>query len=259
MFQFPPNVVVLTFDGCPVVRVSDSPEDFRHLLRVLFPRPTAGNAKLPFSHVSAYVRLAHKYKMSAIREDGVKLLPSRDMGTLKGGAWHAIEATEIARLTGTEVILPLAFLDCASLGADLVRGYTREDGTHIHLSNEDLARTLKLSKYLRGQDLNAALDLGPYLAKCGAVDGCADPPNCRRTASIAWPMNVSRRRAGDPLHLRPWEEIALTLKQELEPPYIRLGLAGHPKLETFISARITNAETQLLFNYGGHHAAGGPQ
>ncbi len=41
MFQFSPNVAVLTLDGCPVVRVTDSPEDFRHLLRVLFPPPTA--------------------------------------------------------------------------------------------------------------------------------------------------------------------------------------------------------------------------
>ncbi|RDX43358.1 hypothetical protein OH76DRAFT_1206067 [Lentinus brumalis] len=47
MFQFPPNVVVLTFDGCPVVRVSDSPEDFRHLLRVPFHRPKSCCAGIP--------------------------------------------------------------------------------------------------------------------------------------------------------------------------------------------------------------------
>ncbi len=116
---------------------------------------------------------------------------SRQTGPLEAGTWHAVH---LARLTGTEIILPLAFLDCASLGPYLLSGYKREDGTRIHLSDKDLVRAFTFAQDLRRRDLNIAQDLGPYFAKCGAVEGCADPFNCRRTASVGWSMNVSRRQ-----------------------------------------------------------------
>ncbi|KAI0692121.1 hypothetical protein C8T65DRAFT_670043 [Cerioporus squamosus] len=101
LFQFPP------MDGCPVVKVEDSPKDFRHLLRLLFPRPTTDDAEIPFRHVSVYVTLAHRYKMGTILEDGLKLLMKyydvrhdlrarRDMGALEVSSSDAIDAIYIA-------------------------------------------------------------------------------------------------------------------------------------------------------------------
>ncbi|TFK88946.1 hypothetical protein K466DRAFT_661929 [Polyporus arcularius HHB13444] len=224
LFQFPRNAAILTLDGCPLVQVSDSPEDFRHLLRVLFPRPTVGENDIPFPHVSAYIRLAHKYKMTSIWDDGVKLLmkyydPRHDFWACRDGLGlllidpiHAIDAIHIARLTGAEIILPLAFLQCADVGPDLAFGYGREDGTRIFLTPEDLARVLRLRDKLRREaDLHVLAHercrFGPLLATCGATDACTSPNRCREAACTAWTNAVADRNGGDPLILRPWREI----------------------------------------------------
>lgn len=102
-------------------------------------------ATTPFPHVSASIRLAHKYKMTSICDEGMKLLITyydarydflayRDgLCALEAEPVHSIHAIHITYLTGAD-ILPLAFLQCARVGPDLVLGYGREDGTRIFLT-----------------------------------------------------------------------------------------------------------------------------
>ena len=53
---------------------------------------------------------------------------------------NAIGVVVLARLTDTPIMLPVALFQCASMGGGCLRGWKREDGSVVHLSNEDAAR-----------------------------------------------------------------------------------------------------------------------
>lgn len=55
----------------------------------------------------------------------------------------AIGAINIARLTNTPEILPLAFMLCFDMGGDILDGRRRQDGTVEHLDSADLRRCLE--------------------------------------------------------------------------------------------------------------------
>ncbi|KAI0632679.1 hypothetical protein C8Q77DRAFT_1058523 [Trametes polyzona] len=139
-------------DGCFVVRVSDSPEDLRHLLRLYMPRGLAVGEPT-FEMISAYIRLGLKYQIRQLSDAALALL--KDHYTDNFDHWdsaricmaksqagfgdiHAIGVVNLARLTGELSLLPVALWRCCRLGSDLVYGYTREDGTRETLTFEDL-------------------------------------------------------------------------------------------------------------------------
>lgn len=55
-------------------------------------------------------------------------------------AINSIGVVNLARLTGEVRMLPTALMDCCTLGAEIVEGFVREDGTRETLSAEDLGR-----------------------------------------------------------------------------------------------------------------------
>ena len=55
---------------------------------------------------------------------------------------HAIGVVNLARLTGTDELLPAALMACSCLGQKVVNGFTRADGTQETLSMDDLARCI---------------------------------------------------------------------------------------------------------------------
>ena len=56
-------------------------------------------------------------------------------------AVHAIGVVNLARLTGTDALLPAALMGCCMLGAtELVGGFAREDGTPEQLAQDDVGR-----------------------------------------------------------------------------------------------------------------------
>ncbi|PIL26445.1 hypothetical protein GSI_12203 [Ganoderma sinense ZZ0214-1] len=143
------------YEDCPVVRLSDSPEDLRYLLRVLVPRSYRmfyrDNDKQPlsFDEISAVIRLSHKYHVADAQRQALsalKLYFSDDFSDLRGFEGHglflikrsdAIAAVNIARLTETTSILPIAFYRCCELGTAVMDGCLRADGYIEHLSVED--------------------------------------------------------------------------------------------------------------------------
>lgn len=164
---------------CPVVHLTDSPHDLRHVLLYLMPslgyqlkytltsphcmteglngislRRHLGRLLEPsFATVSACVRLAQKYELSNLRDASLKYLKiyhPRDFSSWSSrGAWsaprfeklHVIGVVNLARLTGEDTILPTALLACiVSLnGEQLFGGFLREDGSKEMLSTADLA------------------------------------------------------------------------------------------------------------------------
>ncbi|KAI0351212.1 hypothetical protein OH77DRAFT_1411475 [Trametes cingulata] len=148
-----PNALVGVF--CPVLQLSDSPEDLRHILRMCIPK----NGFSPYTFeapsydmVSAVTRLGHKYQMSKLIDSALGYLKRFYTDKLdvweKGRSYnipgfapsHPIGVVNLARLVDEPSLLPTALLQCCSLGADIVKGFTREDGTHEQLSLEDIGR-----------------------------------------------------------------------------------------------------------------------
>ncbi|KAH9930974.1 uncharacterized protein B0H18DRAFT_120286 [Fomitopsis serialis] len=141
-------------DGCPLVKLSDSADDLRHLLRFLFNRRYLMPAGEPiaFSAAAALVQLGHKYQLDIAEAEGLRLLKTvfttsfRDQPDIIYRSFDssgrqqtvqsvvryqdrdAITAVNLARLTGEWSILPTAFYLCCQLKAEtLVLGNPRAD------------------------------------------------------------------------------------------------------------------------------------
>ncbi|PIL26537.1 hypothetical protein GSI_12295 [Ganoderma sinense ZZ0214-1] len=147
-----------TFDGCPVVHVTDSHHDLVYLFRVLL--PTSSHIKYhsqsdpenvpSFDEIAAVIRLAHKYHIPPVEEQALRMLQAhyfpRDFDVYCNIApqgtqpIQCITAVNLARLTNTPHILPSALYVCCYVGGKLVDGRTHEDGTVEHLATDDLRR-----------------------------------------------------------------------------------------------------------------------
>ncbi|RDX41458.1 hypothetical protein OH76DRAFT_1449652 [Lentinus brumalis] len=146
-------------DGCPVVHLSDSPEDLRHLLRALISKEQILVYAQDFAHaytfdqLAALVRLSHKYGIESVEKQAISCLKTYYADTFD--AWEGpkgframpevgqgIGAIRLARLTNNPSMLPVAFYECAILGGKIVQGWTREDGTVERLGWEDLERCI---------------------------------------------------------------------------------------------------------------------
>ncbi|OBZ74467.1 hypothetical protein A0H81_05116 [Grifola frondosa] len=117
----PPDAEIM--DGCPVVTVSDSPQDFKHLLVLIFKNQNffQVGTSIPFGMLSAVIRWDTNRFSDWLDE-------SPALVKLNWTLEDAIDVVHIARLTNTESILPVALYYCCHLEAALVEGVQREDG-----------------------------------------------------------------------------------------------------------------------------------
>ena len=120
-------------------------------------QPTDADPVRTFNEVSALVRLAHKYHIQPMQDQAIAALQlfdfTDDFNTYFTGVAnnarslmtkeeHAIGAVNLARLTDTPSMLPLALYRCAYLGGALLDGWKRRDGTVEELSRADLQRCI---------------------------------------------------------------------------------------------------------------------
>ncbi|KAI0742413.1 hypothetical protein C8Q80DRAFT_1188200 [Daedaleopsis nitida] len=142
LFQIPQPPGAPKIDGCPFVYLTDLPWQLRHLLRALF--PTKGNLTfgrrqdtLDMDAVSAVILLAHKYQIDQLLAQSLSHLleyytddfdewikPARNT-CLRPTHIDAISAINLAHLTKTHSILPLALLDASMAGSLVLRGCMR--------------------------------------------------------------------------------------------------------------------------------------
>ncbi len=119
--------------------------------------------------MSACIRLGHKYQVDRLVEEGLKYLRTLypdDFSTLEKrrdeevpDAAYAISVVNIARLTGADYLLPVAFAQCCQLRSDIVKGFRREDGTCEYLSTVDLGRCFQAKELLIEARVQAALSI----------------------------------------------------------------------------------------------------
>ena len=169
-------------------------ENLRHAFR--FHRRIGGNPlSVTFDQVAAITRLAHKYKVEDVREQGLALLQQghypidylawshRDLHpTIRMEKANAIGAVNLARYIGALSLLPMAVYGCIRLGSAVLDGWKRDDG---------------VVEYLTPADLKYCMDVRDRLARESAIafargfkwvepyKGCTTPAQCRSRLRMA--------------------------------------------------------------------------
>ncbi|PIL23580.1 hypothetical protein GSI_14893 [Ganoderma sinense ZZ0214-1] len=154
----PANHADETYDGCPVVRMSDSPEDVKWLLTHLIPKTLLHikSAHVPeYPELSALARLGHKYQIDALEKHATDRLKTvftnnveqfeRQLLTASSiyAGYNPIDIIHIGRLTNNPGMLPLAFWLCAQNEDIIIDGQARgKDGALMVLSKADAKRCI---------------------------------------------------------------------------------------------------------------------
>ncbi|KAI0370987.1 hypothetical protein BV20DRAFT_966095 [Pilatotrama ljubarskyi] len=176
---------------CPVIPLHDSPDDLRHVLRVFVPGSSlrAGAFEPSYEEVSACIRIGHKYQIDALVQRNLaflaRLYPSDFDSYLAARRLgrpptftpaHAIGVVNLARLTAESSLLPAALMECCSLGANIVHGLERPDGTRETLSPEDLGRCF----VGRARMAQASARIAHQMFRQSVARGCRHPACCLR-------------------------------------------------------------------------------
>ncbi|OCH84595.1 hypothetical protein OBBRIDRAFT_697657, partial [Obba rivulosa] len=123
LFQIPQPMDGETYENCAVIRLHDKAGELRHFLNALtgftYPDPTRVN----FEEVAALAGLSHKYGIEDLCDASLARL--KTMFPTQLSIWHdmgvdmsvsnAIQAVNLACLTGTTSILPVALYLCCQL------------------------------------------------------------------------------------------------------------------------------------------------
>ncbi len=143
--------------------------------------------------LSATLRLGHKYQMYDLVTHGTTYLQkyfTADLAAWEDGLVYddepfkrvyAIGVVNLARLLAEPTLLPTALLTCCTLGANIAKGFTREDGTHESLSPHDLGLCFAARSRLAGR----AVILAATVFSPPVSDGCARPQKCREALQTA--------------------------------------------------------------------------
>ncbi|KZT07969.1 uncharacterized protein LAESUDRAFT_677176 [Laetiporus sulphureus 93-53] len=162
LFSLPQPADSEHIGDCPVVHVSDRPEELLHLLRALFNVHMFDDHVTPieFQVVASIVRMCHKYQVQELFGNAMSLLKayftddldiyckrlqgeSTASPRLSIAAGDAVTAVNLARLTNTDSILPVAMYECCQLGSKaIVEGISRPDGTFEMLQSTDQIRCI---------------------------------------------------------------------------------------------------------------------
>ncbi|OSD03791.1 hypothetical protein PYCCODRAFT_1466699 [Trametes coccinea BRFM310] len=177
--------------GIALLHVQDSPEDLRHLLRVVMPgkTPRIASDADSFHAVSACIRLGLKYNIVYIVERSLEYLKNYFVYQFRSHDRtrfplppsfeniHCIGVVNLARMTGTDVLLAPALMACCLLGAsELMNGFAREDGTREVLSNDDIGRCFVGRAALVEATILFMLNISDQTLS----SGCTRPSRCKK-------------------------------------------------------------------------------
>ncbi|KAI1786059.1 hypothetical protein LXA43DRAFT_81168 [Ganoderma leucocontextum] len=185
-----------TYDGCPVVRISDSPEDLKWLLTHLIPRTLLhleGGHHFKYPELSALARLGHKYQIDVLERHAIGRL--KNVFTNDVEQWECqlcfrpsgylscdpIDTIHLARLTKNPSMLPLAFYIRAQNEDIIIDGQVREDGTHMVLDKADVKRCIS---GIRGLGQMSERAIQQTLLLVTSLEPCRTPSGCRSALDV---------------------------------------------------------------------------
>ncbi|KAI0334217.1 hypothetical protein GY45DRAFT_1318691 [Cubamyces sp. BRFM 1775] len=150
---------------------------------------SAGHHEPSYEEVSACIRIGHKYEIEDLVQRNLaylrKLYPSDFDAYLVARRSrpptftpaHAIGVVNLARLTGTDALLPAALMECCTLsGTGIVTGLERADGSREMLSTEDLGRCF----VGRTRMAQASARIAHQMFRQSIAKGCRHPACCVR-------------------------------------------------------------------------------
>ncbi|KAM5544045.1 hypothetical protein V8D89_002231 [Ganoderma adspersum] len=179
------------FDGQPVVHVSDSANDFKQLLGMLYDgaKFMPPDEPVQFAVLAAVARLGHKYHIEWILKEATRRLRSifpdtyEDWRKSKGPSDHLvvirfiflyIEAVNLIRLIGETKMLPVAIYQCCQFLPLLLKGAARADGTVETLDLPTLGLCIRAHTNLiqRQSKLNADVFCSGPSERCRETEAC---------------------------------------------------------------------------------------
>ncbi|KAF8216782.1 hypothetical protein K438DRAFT_1658264 [Mycena galopus ATCC 62051] len=180
-------------DGCPIVELSDDPEDVERLLNVLY-SPTFLNKKLlPLPVIGALIRLGRKYDFKDLFDSAVTYLQSDHPMTIEGydamgNKFNSIEynsSLEVDIISLASENSNLSVLPCAYFGVidvhslnELFDGIPRKDGTVARLSALDFRRCVIAREILLIKQYQPGYTFG-WALEWEFSDECATLKRCR--------------------------------------------------------------------------------
>ncbi|TBU28434.1 hypothetical protein BD311DRAFT_663467 [Dichomitus squalens] len=203
---------------CPLVHVTESPQELRHLLRVYMPRKGRSFWDVPgptYEEISASIRMGHKYDLKELYEQSLAFLKRHYTTDLRVWAesdyytppgWkeiYSIGVVNLARLVGETSILPTALLACTVMNAEIVRGFTYEDGSQETLSPDDLGLCFQAKSRVRQASIGAVV----RTFRRSVAPGCKQAAVCKsalRTALHGLEAFIDKLVLDDPFF--PFEE-----------------------------------------------------
>ncbi|PCH43108.1 hypothetical protein WOLCODRAFT_103090 [Wolfiporia cocos MD-104 SS10] len=212
MFGVPQPLDSEKLDGSYVIRLADRSDDVRCLLRVLYDGGSmllGPDTEVEFSTIAAVVRLGHKYELDDLKFAALGRLErcfpteyvnwdftsnrAKSCGVVIKPA-DAIVAVNLARLTNTLSILPVALYQCCWLSTeDLLQGGM---DSIDKLSTDDLRRCINAKALIALSTSGIIATISrkrPYTCSCEAVvrrvvehlandhEACLDP------SQVQWP------------------------------------------------------------------------
>ncbi|TCD68728.1 hypothetical protein EIP91_010012 [Steccherinum ochraceum] len=211
MFTIPQPADAEMWEGCAVVHLQDSKKDLLYVLRALFDTRNAAwfayGSKLPFTIVSAMLRLGSKYQIAQLRDDAIRRLsesfpprlnqflncytvgmPSEDVEIQNNAVQFeladvCIAVINLSRTCDTPQFLPPAFYLSAVIdNENLLSGWTDRDGNHWQLSPQDLLRCLNGRGALQNVVVKQQRPLltGTASTRCTSVRACEEALEDRR-------------------------------------------------------------------------------
>ena len=182
---------------------------------------------VPFSTVSAWLRLGSKYQIDHLRQDALQrleeCLPPRSFIQFRDSMArmhlrdkndaiedmdfiHAIAVVNIAQECSEKQLLPGAFYWCASRlsNRELIDGFTDDQGNRWQLSKDDLCKCFDGQQWLRTEALRIETELIDIIPvnQCEHPEACTDVAQDQAHIRRCLPIPTD----ADPLQVPYWNK-----------------------------------------------------
>ena len=202
------------------------------IIVVQLSRLTLGDTRLlhrknpiAFPELFAVIRLAHKYNIEDLLEQGLHILKKfytasfrevesdayHHVNLLKPSLVHHIGAVTLARLTNTPSVLPFALYNCCGLAGRVMDGWTRDTGETEYLSMQDLRAIITGRDQLAQNGFRMLLSI---FDEEPSLD-CTQPASCGIGLS-GLIRSVRWEGAGEYDVLHSWEPVIRRFAKELD-------------------------------------------
>ncbi|KAK7025079.1 BTB domain-containing protein [Favolaschia claudopus] len=188
-----------TVEGCPVVELADDSVDVEYILKALYNPTFLAEEKLPFSAISALLRMGRKYDFRDLFSSAVKRLtsefpssfeeyeriesPVHGYTTMQYQAGIEFDIIALAKENNIMTVLPTVCFQVASRipTPALCEGIQRPDGTIARLSPEYLTRCVAAREKLLRQQFQPGHTFG--WARKWPFAPCSTANHCRKLRS----------------------------------------------------------------------------